>query len=298
MMIPKKEYLNNSKVANFISANSDLYSTEMKLNTIPQKQVSVSVSLFADEKITFSNPNITQYDRAVMDAVYTLVQNGETTFTPETIVRIMSGNMQQDASPQKVEAVKTSIRKLSVIRIRIDCTDELKVRRKIAKDQKAKLESYLLPVESIEVISANHITMTGFRLLRIPALYEYAEKVGQIIDVPLSLLDTSKDLFDTDEVVVMKRYLIRRIEMMKNGKNRVSSRRIRYEWYDSKKKSQKGILPELSYHSSDFSNWREKKRKLHKMITSILKAFVKKGYINGFSVFKEGKSIGGYDIEL
>lgn len=297
-MIPKKEYLNNSKIANFISSKTDLYLAEMKLQTIPQKQVFVTVSLFADETVYCSNRNITQYDRAVMDAVYTLVQNGEIKFTPEKIVRIMSGNMQQDASPQKVSAVKTSIRKLSVIRIKIDCSDELQVRRIIAKDQEFKLDSYLLPVEIAETKSANHVPMTGYSLLKIPALYEYAELVGEIIAVPLSLLDTSKDLVDTDEVVVMKRYLIRRIEMMKNDKNKIVSRRIVYERYDPKTKTQKGILPELSYDKSDFSNWREKKRKLNKMITSILKAFIKKGYINGFNVCKDGNRIRGYDIEF
>lgn len=65
----------------------------------------MTVNLFADENLALSNPNITQYDMAVMDAVYTLLVNGAVAFTPEMVVRIMSGNFEQDVKPQKSGAV-------------------------------------------------------------------------------------------------------------------------------------------------------------------------------------------------
>ena len=63
----------------------------------------MTVNLFADENLALSNPNITQYDMAVMDAVYTLLVNGAVAFTPEMVVRIMSGNFEQDVNHRKAE---------------------------------------------------------------------------------------------------------------------------------------------------------------------------------------------------
>ena len=172
---PKKEYLNNSKVANYISTQNNLFSNTLQLTTMPRKNIFVTVDLSADENLALSSPNITQYDMAVMDAVYTLLVNGAVAFTPEMVVRIMSGNFEQDVKPQKSGAVTKSLRKLSLIRISIDCTSELRARKKIEKDQSVKLTSYLMPLREVDIRSANHQTiMKGFQLLEKPVLYTYA----------------------------------------------------------------------------------------------------------------------------
>ena len=130
---PKKEYLNNSKVANYISTENNLFSNTLQLTTLPRKNIFVTVNLFADENLALSNPNITQYDMAVMDAVYTLLVNGAVAFTPEMVVRIMSGNFEQDVKPQKSGAVTKSLHKLSLIRISIDCTTNFVQEKKLKR---------------------------------------------------------------------------------------------------------------------------------------------------------------------
>ncbi len=72
---PKKEYLNNCKVANYILTQNDLFSSPTPLTTIPKKNIFVTVDLTADENLALSNRNITQYDMAVMDSVYTMLVN-------------------------------------------------------------------------------------------------------------------------------------------------------------------------------------------------------------------------------
>ena len=73
---PQNEYLNISKVAKYISTKQGLINTNeeisLQLTTIPKKNIFVTVNLFADENLSISNPNITLYDAAVMDAIYTL----------------------------------------------------------------------------------------------------------------------------------------------------------------------------------------------------------------------------------
>lgn len=295
---PKKEYLNNSKVANYISTQNDLFSYTVQLTTMPKKNVFVTVDLTADENLALSNPNVTQYDMAVMDAVYTMLVNGAVAFTPEMVARIMSGNFDQDVKPQKAGAVTRSLHKLSLIRITIDCTTELRARKKIDKDQTAKLTSYLMPLREIEVRSANHQTvMKGFQLLEKPVLYTYAESVKQIIDVPTELLEItdasgSGHLSDTDDVIIIKRALIRRIELMRNKKNRMSNDTISYERYDPATGTKKGFFPMLGFDESSYRNadqWKKKKSRLNKTITTILDDFTKEKYIAGYEIVREGK---------
>ena len=295
---PKKEYLNNSKISNYIPTQNDLFSSTMQLTTIPKKNIFVTVDLTADKSLALSNPNITQYDMAVMDAVYTMLVNGSAAFTPEMVVRIMSGNFDQVVRPQKSGAVTRSLHKLSLIRISIDCTNELRARKKIEKDQTAKLTSYLMPLREIEIQSANHQTvMRGYQLIEKPVLYTYAEAVKQIIDVPTELLEItdasgSGHLSDTDDVIVIKRAIIRRIEQMKNEKNHMDNNTISYERYDPITGTKKGFFAMLGFNESNYKNadqWKKKRSSLNKIITTILDDFAKEKYISGYEVVKEGK---------
>ncbi|MDO5147658.1 MAG: hypothetical protein Q4D60_11730 [Eubacteriales bacterium] len=296
----QNEYLNNSKVANYISTNQGLIDQDicLELATIPKKNIYVLVNLYSDEKLTLSNPNISPYDMAVMDAAFTLLSNGATAFTPEMIVRTMSGNMEQKVTPQKIGAVTRSLNKLKFIRIRIDCTDEMIARKKIKKGQTSSMESYLMPLDEVEVKLGNQKIMKGYSFSKYPVLYTYAINIGQIISVPRTLLETKGALSDTDEAVVLKRYLIKRIEVMKNDKNNSRSRRITYEWYDKKDDKKKGMFHSLGYKPEEFSNWKKKKSNIHNDVKSILAVFVKEKYIKAFSEVKEGKSINGIDITL
>ena len=133
MARPEKEYMNISKVAHYISANTGLVDNEtsLRLKTIPKKNVFVDVDLHKDEHLQLSSPNVTQYDMAVLDAVYTLFVNKQSMFSPEMLLRIMSGNFEQDASPQKIGSITRSINKLRHIDIRIDYTDEARARKLI-----------------------------------------------------------------------------------------------------------------------------------------------------------------------
>ena len=82
-----------------------------------------------------------------MDAIYTLYVSGSEVFTPEMIVRTMSGNLTQDVTPQKAGAITKSLNKLTMVRITIDCTQELIARKVLKKGQKAHLKSYLMPLK-------------------------------------------------------------------------------------------------------------------------------------------------------
>lgn len=295
------EYLNVSKVASYITAGVDLNSGH-RVTTLPtrgnQKTIKVLVSFAEDEHITTSQ-QLTLYDLAVLDSVYTLYVNQCTAFSPEMVVRAMSGNLSQDVTSTKRDRVVESLDRLSRIQIMIDCTDEFRARGKIKAQEKICYQSYLLPLEKVCITLGNQKTLQGYHLIKVPALYQYAAQINQIASVPAEVF-AAGHISATEEVILIRRYLIRRIEAMRNKRNRVASKRISYEWHDAKTTETKGMFSAFGYKNKPGdSTWRTKKARFHRAVTSILDGFKSVGYIKDYETVRDRQSsILGVEIEL
>lgn len=301
---PERGYLNNTKLSNCLPFCGPLSTgRSFQVASLPQRGICITASFVLSEQLLNSRPEITPFDLAVMDCVYTLFLYGVSGFTPEMVARILSGKMDKDVTREHAQSICRSLDKLSLIQIRIDCSTEFQQRKIISKEQKAQYTTYLLPLERIQVISANHRTvMTGYHLIQKPALFEYAEKVRQIISFPMELLQAGT-LSDTPEALLLKRALLRRIECMKSEKNHYNSRDIRYERYDNSSKRMKGLFSDIGIRKEDFSTgsgswWRKKRSTLHQKVTAILDAFVTAGYIAGYTVLRDGQTVTGVCIQL
>lgn len=134
--------------------------------------------------------------------------------------------------------------------------------------------------------------LDGFRVKEVPILYDYAERTGRIASVPTALLEVP-GISDTDDGILVKRYLIQRIEELKKARNKSDLKEIIY--YDTERNQ--GVLSDLWYNDN-IKNLRDKKAKLHKMVIKILDSFKKEKYIRGFDVLTEGKSVVGVIIEV
>lgn len=296
--LPKaqNENFNISQVAKFITTTGGLVTAEnpTELGVMPSKNIIVTVDLQKDKEVELSSNNVTMYDLAVMDSVYTLYKNGCGSFTPEMVSRIMSGNVKGDVKPQKAGAVTRSLRKLALIRITLDCTSEFEARGvKLRKGDKALFTDYLLPLREVQLKSANgDVYINGFSLKEIPVLYDYAERIGRIATVPISLMKVS-GITDTEDAILVKRYVIQRVEELKRARNKSALKEVIY--YDEE--LEKGVLTELWY-DENFQNIRDKKAKLHKMMVKVLESFKAEKYIKGFGVLSVGRSILGVEINL
>lgn len=296
------EYINNCKLIDclsYVTISADgTRPCRFKVITIPRKDVCISVSVSANDGNFFKeNVQITPYDRAVMDSVYSLCVAGFSSFTPEMVVRTMSGSPDMDVTPRKSSSVKSSLEKLSHISVNIDCTDEMVIRKKIKKGMTFSLEGPLLHIEASPVTVCNQKTMPGYQLLEEPVLYRYAGEVGQIIRIPTDLLSVAGGR-NTDELTLIKRYLLRRIEGMKNTKNRLRSHKISYEWYDKNTKTTKGLYQDLGYSQNDYSNWRKKRGCIHQAVIRLLTGYISEGYIKSYEVIRRGNLICGVEISL
>ena len=206
----------------------------------------------------------------------------------------MSGDLKAYIKPQKAGAITRSLRKLAFIRITLDCTEEYKARGiKIRAGGSALFTDYLLPMSEIQLKAVNGDTyLDGFSVKEVPILYDYAKRIGKIASVPTSLLDIP-GVSDTDDGILVKRYLIQRIEELKRARNKSELKEIIY--YDSETKQ--GALSDLWY-DEEFKNVRDKKAKLHKLVIKALESFISEKYIREYRVITEGKSVIGVEIEV
>lgn len=284
-----KQSMNNTKLYRIlatkdINASQDEFDLDMKGNIVN------TVNVWTDENITLTNNDITHYDMAVLDTIYTIMKHGYTLFTPESVVHIMSGNSRVQITPKRINEVMESISKLQLIRIKVDCTSEFNAYQKKRGMEKADsmvYESYLLPVGKAEArFDVNGKKVIAYRILELPALYRYAEMNGQIAVVPAHLFDTLGVFADTEEAILIKRYVIKRVAQIVK-KNKLNNNKISFIWFDKSEKEQRGLFPDLGYVPEKTPAWRKKKARINEVVKGTLDVLVEGMAITGYEEYRE-----------
>jgi hypothetical protein len=286
-ILPDTAYFPNSLVSNKLTSD-DFAQGRMELDVGGSHKYPMVV--FADisytgDEITMAK-KLTAYDRVVHDAVCTLAVAGNQYFTPDMVYRAMNGLTETTfVSPQAVGAVTKSIDKLRQTFIKIDCTSQIKDR---SEDTQIIYDGYLLALDGVTVKRAGvkgGVLKQGYQLLSLPVLYRYANGINQVISVPFELLDTKDTGNSTDEVIVIKNYLIKRIALMKNKNNSVKGNKIAYE----------AIFKELQIEESRLTP--KKAFQIRNHAKSILELWkTRDHFIKGFDEYKEGNSFKGIEI--
>ena len=290
-VIPKKHVKPNNKLANTITDEDIIDDGAFSLIVSPKnakKEVATKVMLAYDNrKIQLSGQKYTPYDREVYDGVVTLYEAGNNIITPGMVYRAMNGLTETEfVSPQALEAVTKSLDKSRFIRTSIDYTDEASMYNK--KFEKTTYEGYLLNAEKItvEIKGEKH---EGYKIFRKPILYEYAQISGQIISVPIKVLQTKNAVRSTDEVIVVRGYLLRQIEWMRNT-NTTRSDVITYQKIYEELDISKFMLDAKAYE--------KKTAKVRSHIKAILDEWKEQGYIIDYTENKDGNKLTGIKIML
>lgn len=287
-VIPKKHVKPNNKLANKIT--KDIVD-EGEFSLIvsgkkAKKEVFTKVMLAYDNRhIQLSGQKYTPYDREVYDGVVTLYEAGNNLITPAMVYRAMNGLTESEyVSPQSIEAVIKSLDKSRFIRTTIDYTEEAKLYNKDIEE--TKYEGYLLNAEKIKA-KIKGKEQEVYKIYRKPILYEYAQISGQIINISNKLLQTKDALRSTDDVIVIRGYLIRQIEWIKNDKSDRNTN-ITYNAIYEELEILKSIYGEAMY-----------KKKTHTtriQVKSILDEWREQDYIKKYEEYKDGNSFKGITI--
>ena len=162
---------------------------------------------------------LTYYDKIVADAIYTLYEMGEDTFSLNRVAEVLTGG--KWPQPSIREKIRASIKKMTVTRVTIDCTAEIEKREHKKQPRTVKFEDYLLPLETAYEDYGDHETVL-YRLKNCPPLLAYAKRIKQVIAYDPALLHVG-NRNNTDDTLMLRYILLSKIMMLANGKGRTTN---------------------------------------------------------------------------
>ena len=272
---PNSLLMPNTKLSNFLFDMSRNLTqlTALIVNNEKEPEITVRTQLSfvpLDMENVKVPKYITAYDRAVHDAICSIYAAGNNIMTTSQIYEAMTGKTTR--KKKTLEKVDESVLRLMMSLVFIDYTDQAKARD--LDYEKAIVKENIIYCKGITVTFPNGESSTGWKLLQPPTLYQYAKHIGQIVTIDKSVLSAT-NVNNADDVVVLKHYLLRRIEAMKNTKNHM----------DSKK-----ILFSTMFSYCNISGNREKLRTKREIVISLLKDWQKIGYIKEFKEYRGDKN--------
>ena len=276
---PKNFVMPNHKIINALAKHGAAGYEEIAATKLLKKypDIKTTATLIFDENINLPK-NFTQYDRAVFNAVCSLYEAGNRSFTPTMVFRTMTGRTNEEfIKPSNIERVTKSIEKQRTALVKIDCKTEFEKRK---LPYLKNFDDYILPVKSATVV-INGAEVKGYVFWGKPMLYEYCEATKQIITVPIHLLNT-KSVKSTPEIIVIKEYLIRQIELLKNGY-----------------RDNNGILYETIFSECSIpfkENDRTVQKRYRDYIKKLLEEWKEKKHIKAYKEYKQGCKLVGVEI--
>ena len=284
-IIPKDVFITNSRVANELRHMAPNEERTLTVGRKGSQLVEIKTTInFNDKNIQLAeNASITPYDKIVHDAVCSLYSAGNDTFTPEMVYRAMNGMIESEfVSPKSIQMIVDSLEKLRFTDITIDYTEQVRMMQPRDAFDLARVSGSMLMLQKVTV-STGGVTKWAYRLASCPIVYEYSRLIKQIIPIRLDLLNTKETTRSTDTVIIIRQYILQRVELMKNKKNNMNSRMITYD-----------SIYELLGTPDD--------RKLRATIRSqterLLDNYIGKEYIAGYDIVRRGRAITGVLIHL
>ena len=311
-VLPDKYVIPNNKLANILTKEIiDVGRVTLEVQRRGAKKVIETTCLltYEGDNLTLSGRQpFTEYDRNVYNAVSSLYVYGDKTHvvTPAMVYRAMTGLTDNEKpTAQQIAAVTRSLDKMRFIRARIDCTAELQARRITLNSQQingGEIDTYLLTAEAIKIRAGGNV-VHAYRIIKTPILYEYASAIKQVLTLPASMLDvkeidrngniTTRSLPNTETRILIKGYLLRRIEGMK-GDNNLSNDVIALYDYQKDGENHKGLYSIAGKPNADKTEAKRIRDDIEKML-----AFWKAtGRIKDFGAQIQNKKITGYKIAV
>lgn len=272
---PQSLLMPNTKLSNFLFDMSRNLTqlTALIVNNEKEPEITVTTQLSfipLDMENVKVPEYLTAYDRAVHDAICSIYASGNMLMTSNQIYEAMTGK--RTKSSRILKKIDNSVMALMQSLVFLDYTNQAKSRGLDCK--KTIVTKNIIYCEGVTVTFPNGERNTGWQLIKPPVLYEYGKNIGQIVTVEKAVL-SAPDVTNTDDVVVLKHYLIRRIEAMKNTKNHMDSNKILFN---------------TMFSYCNITGNREKLRMKRDIVISILKDWQSIGYIKNYKEYRGDKN--------
>ena len=171
-----------------------------------------------------------RFTRAVCDTITSLILAKNEYITPNNIAYCMNGYDNPDTTKEFLTQIMESVEILRHTWVKIDASNEAKARG--YDFEELKFDGILAPIDKLRLVFMNGQEVEAYHVLREPILYKYAKAKNQVLTVDKDILKFPKIDKDegenakrvnlvnmTRENIILQRYLIERIEGMKNPNN-------------------------------------------------------------------------------
>lgn len=272
-------YMNNTKIAYEIRNGHGINGKTARCNVAARKKEPIFTEFVIDGSISC-------FDCDVADAVYSIHRTGRKEFLLRHVMQALSGDEQQTLTDRRRQEIQESLDRLRNAEITITCTQEMVEmwhKSDLLVDDKVVIRGKFLAAEE-EDGKYRFDDKGPFGAM---PLYFYGEITRYMIAVPKQLMTVyNKDgrkISDTADNTMIKRYLIRRLEVIRKGKAPEHMRRVNY--YSRLVGEHSGMLAVMGIKREDYesSDWEKKLERTHKTVTMILNSYKKRGYIDGYT---------------
>lgn len=229
---------------------------------------------------------ITKYDQSVHNAISSLWAAGNRDISPQEIFRTMNGSTSGKVKESQIKKVDESVNKMMFTRLFLDMSADIQSGGLKIQDQrvtKGVVETQMIQATIVSLQTSNGQTIRGYKLADEPMLYTYSKAKKHVLSVGLDLLDTSDEVSNTDDVIVIREYLLQQIENMRHGYR--DNTVIDYE--SIKENTGVTVLDGKQYQQIFREN-----------VKRILLSWKKKGYILDYADHKAGRTFKGVKIIL
>lgn len=287
-ILPTEYVMPNTRLSDELSSGkSEEGAREIVVKSTKRKAdnpvLTKAILTFGDDKavITATRQKYTPYDSAVYSGIITLFEAENNIFTPAMVYRAMNGLTDSEyVNPSTLSKVAKSIEKNRKSQLAIDFTEEarqyMRAYEEPGKDFNTTYEGNLLVADKITVKN-NGVEQTAYKILRKPILYEYAQTVGQVISVPIRLLQTKGSVRSTEDVIVLREYLLRQIENYRR-RHREGSFSISYP----------AVYEVCGVSAESHKNIKDKHKKIRNHTEALLSEWQKQNYIKAFENQRDG----------
>ncbi len=256
--------------------------TEVYVGRKGRKEINTLVSLALPQQFELEGiGQMDAYDKAVLNGVNSLLENGTANFTIPMLYHAMTGKENPTVDEGLLKELQRRIERMRRTLITIDLSQEIKAKYLDMEITHPKVEGYLLPMNLISA-RINGRPVRVYHLLDVPPMLAYAKLKRQLATVPLSLLNAP--LNNNATTIPLKNYLIARCESMRNSNNRIKSNKILFS----------AIYEELGEQEAG----KVRKKRIRDYTQVILDHMIDQKYIKGYTLTKSGRTIDGVEVKL
>lgn len=281
---PQKYIMQIDAISNQLAKLNE--STTLRVGGKVGRPITTTVTLNMPDHMKIDGGALSTYDKSIVNGVTSLLESGNLFFSIPMLYHAMTGKQNPTMDEQLAYEIATRLEKMRRMTLSIDLSEEIQQSLyKPSADElglsQLEIEGYLLPLNKISgLINGKRTEM--YQIIHDPPLYTYSKVKRQLASVPLQLLDAP--INNNSTTIPLKTYLIQRIEMMKNTRNRITSSRVLYD----------SIYEELGAEEAN----KTRKMRIRTYTTAILEHFIQEGYIKAYLEFRSGRAIGGVEIML